>query len=1149
MAYLLINPAAQARWQPPPYAVQEYAERFRVERLLREAAAEDAPERFIALVPTERRVRWLKRQFFRWVAHFHEGKAAPEPLLFTLAGFLWGCFGRLFPPGQYVVLSDAHRLMLYEEAAHRAPLQFYRRGNAVLPPALLEQLAELIDGLRRDGITAAVLAERLAEAQRRGDPTVDIARLHDIVVLARAYEALLGDELVDESRGWEVLREALAQGGSRMMGQLFPAAELLVVEGFSDFRAPERAFLQELARQELPVVIALDYSPDNGPLFGNFQELIEHLRQEGYAAYSADPLVVMTEQTPAEQRVFVPLGAYLRRWLFNTEREIRHPGFSPVVTILECRDREQEVSLIARLVKDLLCRQGYRPGDIAVVMRQPEQYAALFREIFALYGIPVNVTDRFWLVQSPVTVAVLSLLRLPLNGFRRLEFERLVYNPYVRLLRADGQPIDGVNLVFVARRRRILGGHRFGGAEGWIRQLESACSFLEHQLELMGADPYADPAEREQLQHDLSSCRRALEDFSSLRQRLAWEQRLYTPGEFLQLLRQEILLEMGVYEAIMEAYVRLCAQPWRSDAEWLAVIEHVERDARALTRLSELAEEVVALLQRRWGAEPRPLADYVERLTAALRGERYQVREKPGAGVTVTSIEQTRGIPFRVLILCGAVDGEFPIPYHTEHLLGYALPQSEDRHRRAERMLFYHFLTNHPEALERQQQRLYITYPLLQGDKQLVRSPFVDELLKVTSLESDGCIVNAPMVLRWIYGEDSAADAAVLERQYAQAPWLAVQGTVTEWMAVTWEYGPQLGAPAHPLPQRWEPSAAQDPLQLTPEQMGRFRQRVGVYFSATQLELYQKCPYRYFAHHVLKLRPVEKAPLELLPLERGVLLHRIAYRFFRELQQHGELIASAPREGLPLLRTAPLYGDESELYARLRAIAEEELERVRFEHPLFAVEAEHLLGTEERPGVLWYWLRSEYRRRQSRPGFEPVAFEFGFGMHPTMAEPVPLAEQAWLRGRIDRIELNVREHGDMMVLGIADYKSNPMHRQASSEDCNRGTHLQLPLYLWAAQQILARYYGLQTEPGFAAFYALRPYRERKGARAEEPERVLLQRENASDIVERASAYAQEAVERIRAALFPVAPATRTLCRSCPYIALCRVAELQGDREE
>ncbi|GBD07051.1 ATP-dependent helicase/deoxyribonuclease subunit B [bacterium HR21] len=1118
--------------------LQEMETQLRVESLLRQAAEADAPGRFLCLVPTERRVRWLKRQFFRWAAQTH-GKASPEPLLFTLAGFLWTVLARIFPPGRYIVLSDAHQMALFDEAARRAPLSFFRRGEEPVSPGLLEQLAALIRGIRRDGVDAAALRARLQRALEEPDPSVEPLRLRDILALAEAYEALLGDDFLDEPQGWAVVRRAFQEGAARLQ-LLFPGTELLLLEGFSEFRPPELGVLEALVEQELPVVVRIDYSPENGPLFGNFQELIERLREAGYCAVSTDPPVLMTEQTPPEERIFLPLGAYLRRWLFNTERDIRHPGFSAVVRILECRDREEEVLVIARLVKDLLCCQGYRPSEIAIVMRQPELYSALFREVFALYRIPANVTDRFWLVQSPIAVAVVSLLSFPLNGFRRVELERLVHNPYVRLTGPHGEPLDGVNLLAVAVRRRILGGHRFGGAQGWQRQLQMGCQFLQRQLELLQADPYSDPLEREQLQRELEACHRALQDFLALRQRLSWEQRRYTPKEFLRLVTEDILLGMGLYDAVCDAYRQLRQKPWQSDAEWLAVVEQVERDARALTAVMELTEEFVAIIQRRWGQQPRPLEQYLERFLAALRAERYQVREKPGAGVTVTSIEQTRGIPFRVLILCGAVDGEFPLPYRVEHLLGYELPHAEERHRRAERMLFYQFLTNHPDALEAGEQRLYITYPLQQGAEQLVRSPFVDELLKVTSLAQDGCVVSLPELEQRMHAGSALPSS---ER------FVAVRGSLSELLLEGGSDGTNGAVPDAVVPdfllRPWEPDPLHSPLPLGEEEKARFQEHIGVYFSATELELYRQCPYRYFATHVLRLRPWGAPPLELSPLERGVVLHRIVYRFLRELQQQSEPLALPRREGLPALRPALLEEEPEVLFERLRRIAEEELQHVHFEHPWFQLEWEQLLGAEGRPGELWFWLQQERERQRERPGFVPVAVELGFGMQPTLAAPVPLTETAWLRGRIDRIELFPAE--GRMLLGVADYKSGPLERQASQADLHRGYHLQLPLYLWAAQHVLAREYGLHVEPAFAAFYALRPQR-RNRARGEASEKLLLSwwhtPEPLEDILERARAFAEAAVEGIRQGFFPVAPYRNTVCRSCPYKALCRIEQLR-----
>jgi ATP-dependent helicase/nuclease subunit B len=1137
VAYLLHNAAAHQQWGQAPAQLEQLRTELTVEALLQRAAQADAPERWLLVVPTERRVRWLKRRFVRELARLH-GVAAPEPPIFTLAGFVWSCLGRLFPPGEFVQLSEAYHVALIEEALRRAPVRLYRRvGQEFIPAPLLQRLAEVVAGLRKDGITAEELAQRLLLAEESADPSVDRLRLSDLLALMEAYEELLGEHILDEAAAFRLLVRQCACEGVGLFRRLFPSAELLLLEGFSEFRQPELELLAQLARQDLPVWVRLDYSVENGPLFGNFQQHIELLRDAGYRTLALDPPLLMTEQTPPSERIFLPLGAYLRRWLFNTEREIRHPGFSGRIAIVECSDRVGEVITIARLVKYLLQCEGYRPGEIAIVMRQPALYTALFREIFARFGIPANITDRLWLAQAPVVVTILSVLELPLNGFRREELQRVLQSPYVQSLEGEGEPIERANLLTVAEQRRILGGHRFGGAQGWRRRLEYACRMLEQQYRLLQEDPYADPLELQAAQQSLEACQRALRDFERLHQRFGWSARLYTPQEFLRLVTEEIIVGMGIYDALLEAYRAVRAQQWRSTAEWLHLLEQLERDARALSAFVELLEEFVVLFQRLWGEQPRPLAQYVERLRTAVLGTRYQLREKPGAGVTVTAIEQARGIPFRVLILCGALDGEFPLVYQPEHFLGYVPAEAQERHVRAERMLFYQFLTNHPEALENGQQRLFITYPRQQDGEELVRSPFVDELLKVTSLEQDGWVISAEELSRRLARGEAA-------EELRRVPWLWVRATPAEIAEVLLARSDPLPAPLRErLPagvaQPWNPSKPTF-LELLPHEQQRLLERVGTLFSASELELYQQCPYRYFAANILRLRPLEPPTLELSPLERGILLHRIAYRFFRTLQaEEAPVLVQPRRPGSPALQPVQLRAERMAYYRELlHRIAREELEHVRFEHPWFELEREELLGTPERSGILEAWLEWELER--AARGFLPVAFELGFGLRPTAVPPVELRPDVLLQGRIDRLELL---WGEPPLLGIADYKSGRMANLPGAKQLRRGEHLQLPLYLWAAQQLLQRDYALESEPARAAFYALRPHRGSKG-RLEASERALITSETASEAIERAIATALQVVESIRHGRFPVQPSSCTVCRSCPYKALCRIAEVR-----
>jgi ATP-dependent helicase/DNAse subunit B len=153
---------------------------------------------------------------------------------------------------------------------------------------------------------------------------------------------------------------------------------------------------------------------------------------------------------------------------------------------------------------------------------------------------------------------------------------------------------------------------------------------------------------------------------------------------------------------------------------------------------------------------------------------------------------------------------------------------------------------------------------------------------------------------------------------------------------------------------------------------------------------------------------------------------------------------------------------------------------------------------------------------------------------------VELRPDVLLQGRIDRLELF---WGEPPLLSIADYKSGRMANLPGAKQLRRGEHLQLPLYLWAAQQLLQRDYALESEPARAAFYALRPHRGSKG-RLEASERALITSETASEAIERAIATALQVVESIRHGRFPVQPSSCTVCRSCPYKALCRIAEVR-----
>lgn len=1051
--------------------------------------------------------------------------------------------------------------------------------------------------------------------------------------------------------------------------ELFPAVTMLIADGFTEFKKPEELFLANLYHAPFHVRITLEYSPTNGPLFGGLDRTLEHLQgfRGGELTPESDPhlphYTAYSTDSAANERFkhcpedHLPRTSYLRRWLFNTTDDIRHDGFTNMVHIIGFENRADEARSVAKLIKHLAQHDGVRLADICVVMRQPELYTGLFREMFALYDVPANITDRFALEKSPVVTAVFAVLDMMLLGFRRSDVLRALQSPYLRFTRREGRqvvPLNAANLYTSAERMRISGGNRFGrkGKETWQRRLMSRLELLQKRQALLTTDPNADADEYRELLTMLDETELALKDFSALAAMFPDPEAEMTAAEFNRLVKEQILQQLQVRSSIIEfhQHVKHITRSSTQDSQDLSATglsnalhnalgleEEVEKDARAFTALVNVLDEMTAIMQERFGSAKRSVTEFAERLRTAIRNSRYQVREKLGYGVTVTTLEQIRGVPFGVTILCGAIDGEFPARYVPESFLGKTLADTEERFLQSERMQFFQALTNNPSALESGTKRLFITYPTIQGDTELVRSSFVDALLKITSLAQHGNVLHVRALRQMpahtashnttIRGSSPASsqhdwrrslalgiashDELVREmgKRYVEALRSGnrsascspndVSENVLQTMLQT--IFPSEEFLAELLAQGFlDNSVHSQELRRVQEYVWRrfsgqpFTTNNTVHvelpddertttFSISALEQYKKCPYQYFAQRVLKLREVQQFDTSLSPLESGSLLHRILYRFYRDVQraQIADGSAAAPIKpriaGAPDLVAVRLVRErEAEYRTRLHAIAEEEIEHIRFEHPFFALDKEALLGSTEKIGKLDQWLTNELQRVDAGWTHLPALFEFAFGERSanhiieseaerlTTIEPLQLSSNLRLRGKIDRIELSQTPNGTTFVIG--DYKSGSVNNLANNTTIKKGVSLQMPLYAEATRQLLHTVYGIEAAPEGMVYYVLSPKAPEEGKPSRSEKFVLLpvtsplaaiadlKPRNAGEVVtssddteryiEQSIGFASQYAEHIQHGEFPVQPFNqRQSCPYCTYKSVCRVAEL------
>jgi hypothetical protein len=86
------------------------------------------------------------------------------------------------------------------------------------------------------------------------------------------------------------------------------------------------------------------------------------------------------------------------------------------IVFLEGGGERAELELVAAEVARLIRDEGVEPEEIAVVLRQPDEAAALLGQVFDAYGIPLALTRSAKLGHTPLGRGLVALLRAATGG-------------------------------------------------------------------------------------------------------------------------------------------------------------------------------------------------------------------------------------------------------------------------------------------------------------------------------------------------------------------------------------------------------------------------------------------------------------------------------------------------------------------------------------------------------------------------------------------------------------------------------------------------------------------------------------------------------------------------------------------------------------
>ena len=907
-------------------------------------------------------------------------------------------------------------------------------------------------------------------------------------------QALYAAYLARLAAGWSGSRERFAAVHTHLdrslLAQRFPGLKLLVFCGFVEVPAPFLPVLDKLLALVPESIAVLDYDPEGPGFFARTRPLYEWVRAR------ADRV----EFSTAEQH---PVAAFANRLFAPSRARCAAP-----VERVACPDRVGEVAAMARRIRQLHREQGVELGQIRMGFRTLDLYAELVAEVLPRHGLPFYLARGRPLATAPAMNAVFALLDAVLERYSRAALFRLLSLPSVCLRYAFADQTNALSAADFATWTRNVPPSTGRGA--WLAAIDDTLAYIERELGREG-----EPVSEE------------IDDLT------AWRESLRAESAALQPLRAGLT---ALFDLLQPLDRRQTLPSFRHNLLHalgaLGVEDGVATDGRALTRFLDLLDELCAPATE----QARTPSEFADLLRDAV--SQAHIPATTQAGIQVTDLAAAGSAPCDYLFLGGLVQGEFPrVPpadIFLEEAQRRTLNLDEDATTAAERLLFY-------RAVGAPRRGLAVFHPQQAGREVLAPSPFITELDELLGPQPAADDADRPPStqgeLHRALGRglcaaresDLGRDALALYGAAAQLDGHATAQLVRGLHLAARRASPEGFG-------RYEGVLDEEPL------LAALRTRLGAghSFSATQLELYGRCPFRFFAQDLLGLQPLRDPEADDSALKRGNLVHRILYHFYTA---HGE--AAERRENLTT--------NVADLRSRGHQIAEE----MRLTGFFWERELERLLGTDdrEREGILPRFLRLQ---ADAPDPAVPTHFELSFGSYPGMGEgdrqstKTPYAigdpetgDEVRLSGKIDRIDRTA--DGRFVVF---DYKTG---RMPAVDDLKKetGLTLQLPLYLLAAESLFGAL-GLGQGAG-AAYLMLRDLDDcgRKGLFADEAHRNTAYVSRGSQGIYEHEEYRQR-LDTVRGFVLSYARAMRRgefrvtahdpakICPHCPYRQSCRL---------
>jgi ATP-dependent helicase/nuclease subunit B len=913
-------------------------------------------------------------------------------------------------------------------------------GRAVQQSGFADQLEEMYCELTRYGVTAEELLQQQASLLQRSEDEIPgflADKLHDMHIIYGELEQYLANRYLDAEHYLPLLAERLERSRYLQGAQIW-------VDGFDSFIPQEIAVLRALMTYTENVTVTLsldrpydDEEPDELSLFYlpamTYRTLTTIAEKNGTRVDT--PILLGTEkQLPrfADRPALGHLEAF-----YSHRPTVPYPAETDAIHLAAAAHRRAEVEGTAQRILSLVRDHGYRWRDIAVLVRNMNEYEHLFTTVFTDYNLAFFLDEKRSMLHHPLTEFIRSALEVIRYYwryeavFRCIKTELLLTPQSEETAETLRHEVDRLENYVLAHG---IEGYRWTDKKDWIYRVYRGLD--ENSVQTAAAMRKTE--EEETIQTEINNLR--------------W--RIVTP---LQTFEQALKKAKNVREMCAALYTFLVKQEipkrlevWSEAAKDAGRLEQAREHGQVWQAIIQMMDQMVEVM----GDEEITLDAFASVLEAGMESLTFALVPPALDQVLVGSLDRTRISNVKCIFILGINDGIIPARPKENGMLsenerdaltqnGLSLAPGSRRKLMDEEWMLYRALTSASE-------QLFLSYALADEEgKALLPSGFIKRVKEMFPKVNEtfltieaGEIAEEETQLLFVANPSRALSYVSTQLQQWQKGYhiAPLWWDVYNWLQREW-----------PMQQARVTQALFYQNQEKPLSEKTSRELYGsrIRTSVSRMEKFQSCPFSHFVSHGLKLRERELYRLEAPDI--GQLFHAALKMVGEHMKKHK-------------LEWGTL---EAEQMHRLAAEQVDTLTPLLQKEILLSSKRNHYLTRKLKNvvGRAAVMLGEHARRSQ----FSPRALEIGFGIGgqlPPLTFTLPNGCVMELVGRIDRVDGVNTPQG--LLVRIIDYKSSAT--DLSLEDIYFGLSLQILTYLDVIISQAESFFGEPAKPAGVLYF-------------------------------------------------------------------------------